>query len=755
MGIQMIISRFRPLLVSGALVGLYCLSSGCNTSPQAKEANSLRRGKELRDKKDFTRALIEFKNAASAMPKDAEPQYQMGLTYLEAGSPASGVGALRKAIALNPKHQQAQLKLAELMTTSGNKDLLEQAASRLETILSATPDNSEANDALALAEWKLGKTDDAIDRLEDTLKKFPTRLQTSVELARLKLTQKDWTAAEQILQKAVASAPQSSSAELALGQLYMLSNQPAKAEVELRKAVQLDAKNGSALMGLAAVQIAGKRMDEAEQTYRQVAALPGAQYKPVHALFLYREGKRDAALAEFEQLAKSAPNDRAARSRLFAAYVAMGKNQAAQNLVAAALKKSPDDTDALFERAGLSMRNGNATEAERDLKQVLHFKPDFAEGHLAMATVYKAEGMKGTERQELNEALRINPSMVQARLALARSFTQSNEAKAALDLLNLTPPQQKNMAVVVLERNWALLGAGETKELRAILDQTLRVRRIPELVIQDAVLRMQQGDWTGARADAEEIVKNAPEDIRGLQLLADSYLAQKQPAKAEERIKAIADAHPQSAPLQNLLGQWYLSAKNPAAARKAFEAAHTANPNFPGTELSLAGLDYQEKHFDDARQRLVALVAADPKNVRALIMLGTLAGETNDQEEAVRRYKAAVAVDGSNVVALNNLAYTLAATDPDLALKYAQQAAELAPESATVQDTLGWIYYRKAIFSTAVSYLETAVKKDPTPRRQFHLAMSYLKSGNRDQGQKILQLALQQDPKLPQTEKGW
>ena len=52
---------------------------------------------------------------------------------------------------------------------------------------------------------------------------------------------------------------------------------------------------------------------------------PGAQYKPVHALFLYREGKRDAALAEFEQLAKSDPNDRSARSRLFAAYIALGK----------------------------------------------------------------------------------------------------------------------------------------------------------------------------------------------------------------------------------------------------------------------------------------------------------------------------------------------------------------------------------------------------------------------------------------------
>jgi tetratricopeptide (TPR) repeat protein len=751
----MTISRLRRILASGALVGVYWAASGCNTSPQAKEASALRRGEALLVKKDYTRALIEFKNAAAAMPKDAEPYYQMGITFLASGNPANGIQYLRRATELNPNHQKAQLKLAELMTSSSNKDVLQQAASRLETILSATPDNSDANDALALAEWKLGKTDDAVERLEDTLKKFPTRLQTSVELARLKLGQKDLAGAEKILQTAVSNAPQSSPAELALGQLYMLANQPDKAEAELRKAIQLDPKNGRALMGLAAIQVAGKRMDEAEQTYRMASALPGAEFKPVHALFLYREGKRDAALGEFEQLSKKDPNDRAARSRLFAAYVALGKNQAAKTLIDGALKKNPQDTDALYERAGLFMRAGNAVDAERDLKQVLHFKSDFAEGHVAMATVYKAEGMTGNERQELNEALRINPSQIQARLMLARSFTQANEAKAALDLLNNTPTRQRNLAAVVLERNWALLGAGETKELRSVLDQALRIKRLPELVIQDAVLRMQQGDWAGARADAEEAIKDNPEDIRGPRLLADSYLAQKQPAKAEERLKAMAEVHPQSAPLQNLLGQWYLSVKNTAAARKAFEEAHTADPKFPGTELALAGLDYEEKHADAARQRLLALVSADPKNVRALIMLGTLAGEANDQEEAIRRYKAALAVDGSNVVALNNLAYTLAPSDPDVALKYAQQAVELAPNSATVQDTLGWIYYRKAIFSTAVNYLETAVAKEPTPRRQFHLAMSYLKSGKRDQGEKILQLALQQDPKLTQTEKGW
>jgi tetratricopeptide (TPR) repeat protein len=159
--------------------------------------------------------------------------------------------------------------------------------------------------------------------------------------------------------------------------------------------------------------------------------------------------------------------------------------------------------------------------------------------------------------------------------------------------------------------------------------------------------------------------------------------------------------------------------------------------------------------LDASRQRLLGLAAADPKNAAVLRMLGTLAGEMGDRDEAIRRYRAVLDLDGDDVVALNDLAYTLASSDPELALKYAQHAAELAPDSPTVEDTLGWIYYRKAIYGTAVTYLETAVAKEPTPRHEFHLAMSYLKSGKHDLGEKTLQLALQQDPKLPVTEKGW
>ena len=454
----------------------------------------------------------------------------------------------------------------------------------------------------------------------------------------------------------------------------MLTNEPFKAEAELKKALQLDPKSGPALMGLAAIQVAGQRMDEAEQTYRQLSLLPEAEYKPLHALFLYKLGKRDAALLELEKLAKDNPEDRSARSRLFLAYETMGKTQAAESLLDAALKKNSKDVDALYERASLALQTGKIQQAEKDVKEVLRVKPDFAQGHLALATVYKAEHLRLSERQELNEALRQNPGLLQARLALARSYTRSNEPRSALDLLNSTPVAQKNLLAIAAERNWALMASGEGKEVRSSLDQLLRSNRFPEFLVQDSVLRLQQGDYTGARLDAEEILKNNPLDLRAARLTADTYLGQKQPAKAEERLKQLVAAQPRSAPLANLLGQWYVKNKNLSEARKAYEAAIADDPKFTPAFLALAQLDYAEKRPDAVRQRLLTLLNISPNDTSALLLLATVAGESGDTAEDIYRYRAVLAIENSNLMALNNLAYALALTDPDEALKYAQQA---------------------------------------------------------------------------------
>ena len=731
------------------------LSTGCNTSPAAKEAKFLKAGKSLMEKKDFSRAVLQFKNATQVMPKDAEASYQLGLALLATHDVKNAYAAFRKATQLNPKHAAADLKVAELLAASSNKDQVQQAASRLEDVLAITPDNPEANDTLAEVDWKLGRTDEAVERLEQTLQRLPAHLQSSVQLARLKLFQKDIDGAIEVMQKAAASAPQSAPAALALGQLYWTAKQSEKAEAEIRRSLKLDPQNGPALRSLASILTAANRMAEADATYRQLAALPDKQYRPAHALFLYQTGKRDAAMVELKQLYQRDPSDRTSRNLLVSSYVEMGKMAEAQNLLAAVLKSNPKDGDALYQQSVLSMKSGKLEDADAGLKKVLHLHPDSAQAHLALADVNRARGLVMNQRQELNEALRLQPTMIQARLALAKNLNTHNEGKAALQLLDRTPDSQKRTVGFIVERNWALLATGNTKEVRSILDQALRTNRFPELVLQDSVLRMSEKDFAGSRASAEEILSRYPQEPRAARLLVNSYAAQGPSAKLIDRLLEAEAKYPTSAPLRELIGQWYIRNGNLTEARKVLESARAADPKFLEANLDLAELDHKENHPDAARQRLAGIVAANPRNVSALLLLAGIEAESGDKAASIGTYRSVLDLDASNLAALKSLSYQLALQNPDEALKFAQQAVQAAPDDPTVQDALGWVYYRKGIYDSAITYLKAALSREPTPGRRFHLAMTYLKSGDRATGQPMLLNALKDDPDLAKKEQGW
>ena len=708
----------------------------------------------LAAQKDYVRAVLEFRNAIRVLPTAAEPYYQLGLAYLSSGSSVNGIVALRRAAELDPKHAGAQLKLAELMITSRNEDVLREAAVRLQSILTASPENLEATNNLALAEWRLGRIDDANRRLLEALQQFPANLHASIELSTMKLQQKDLKGAEEVLTQAVKTAPQSPEAAAALAEFYLMSDQSDRAEPEFLRAVGLDPKNGVARMGLAVAQVANGRMEQAEQTLRQVALLPGKEYKPQHALFLHRLGRKDEALREFEALAKADPEDREARTRVVSAYLAAGKLAEAQNLLAAALKKNPKDVDALLQQSDLNIRNGKPAEAQRDLQTVMHFTPGSTQAHLALAEVYRLQGLTSSARQELSEALRLDSTLLPARVELAKSYLVE-DPKRALQVLDDAPAQQKQILALVIERNWAMLELHETKTVRANLDEALRLGRFSDLLLQDGVLKLLEKNYDAARAAAEEVLSGNPDEVRAARLIVDSYAAQKQLPRAGKRLLEIVALRPGSPGLQYLLGQWMMGIGNLGEARKAFEAAKSANPKFLQAEFSLAEIDIQEARTASAEQRLLAITVADPRNVPARVRLAGLLENAGNAAAAAIQYRAVLDVDSANLFALNNLAYSLAVTDPDQALSLAQRATELAPSNARVQDTMGWVYYRKGLYSIALRYLKEAVAKETSPRREYHLAICQLKSGDKELGQKLLQNALRQDPRLPVTEQGW
>ena len=279
--------------------------SGCRTSASSEGARFLERGQTLLAKKEYLRALLEFRNASSVMPNNAEPYYQMGLAYLESRDLANAVRAFNKAIALNPKHPGAQLKLSELMASTRDEKLINEAVSRIKDVFGPSPADPEAIQALAIAEWKLGKPAEAAERLEQALKKFPPDLQSSQTLARMKMSQNDWNGAEEVLKKAVENAPKSSVAVVGARRVLCLtsiSSTKAEASSEQIGAARSDKRRCPGGSGAGSRQPA-KKLDAAEQILPTgIRSIRQRPHKPLHAMFLYQIGRREDAVAELSRL---------------------------------------------------------------------------------------------------------------------------------------------------------------------------------------------------------------------------------------------------------------------------------------------------------------------------------------------------------------------------------------------------------------------------------------------------------------------
>ena len=135
-------------------------------------------------------------------------------------------------------------------------------------------------------------------------------------------------------------------------------------------------------------------------------------------------------------------------------------------------------------------------------------------------------------------------------------------------------------------------------------------------------------------------------------------------------------------------------------------------------------------------------------------MLGSIEEAQGDYEVATGHYRKAVELDPENVFALNNLSYRLAVDHDkfDEALKYAQRAKEIAPDSPTIDDTLGWIYYLKGVYRMALDHLQSAASKaDQSAVIHYHVAMAHLRLGNQEAAKRAIDAGLEIDPNLPEA----
>jgi Tfp pilus assembly protein PilF len=337
--------------------------------------------------------------------------------------------------------------------------------------------------------------------------------------------------------------------------------------------------------------------------------------------------------------------------------------------------------------------------------------------------------------------------MLAARLELGRILSVSGKGRNAIAILDETPAPQKRTSVFMLNRNMALLAAGDWTEARQSVDKALAVSRVPGFLYQDAVLRVQNNDLPGAQKSLEEAFHQAPSDTPILRMLGEIMRRQGEFPRFLAMVKDAVGKNPGSAPLQHALGGLLEANGDAAGARTAFEAAKAAGSTV-GPEIEIALLDLRAGAVDKAHERLSNLVK-EHDSARARQVLAEIEMRSGSGDGPVRHYLKALQLEPGNAVVMNNLAGYLAFRQKkyDDALFWGQKALALAPNSAVVEDTVGWTYYLQGKYDQAEPYLEKSAKAADRPTAHYHLAAVLARTGDVVRGKSEYELALKQDPR--------
>jgi len=503
----------------------------------------------------------------------------------------------------------------------------------------------------------------------------------------------------------------------------MSQNDRGKAEAEFQKAVSLDPKNQAQRMMLADFYEATGNVGKAQEVIQS----------------LIREKQSDTAL----------------KKRLALSYLNQKAYDKAAQVADEVLKGDASDNEARILKAQIFTAQNKTAEAVKELQTVVGKGRGSAQAHYLLGLAYAKDKRGQQAESEWNAAVQIDPKFISAYLALAQYKLDGGDPDSAIRYSQEALKSDQNSAQAHFALGTAFFSKSFYKD--AITEFETVLKQNPgnsQVLYRLGMSYARQGDAVKAEAALESALKNNPSDPQSLAGLADLYMARKQPDKAIQRISAQIQKSPQSAVLYELLGQVHAGQKNYVNAEEAFQKSISLDKNRFSAYEQLARIYAVQKSYDKAIAESQKLLAASPQSPQIYILMGMIYEIKNDAEKAKVNYREALKIDSGSAVAANNLAWLLCETGGNLdeALKLAQQAREMMPDSSSVADTLGWIYYKRAAYRSAIDLFEECRKKEPQNATYlYHLGMSYYKSGDQRRAKEFLSQAIKLDVNLPQA----
>jgi len=652
------------------------------------------------------------------------------------------IGVLLKQL---PQHPAP--KYFDALIAFQDKDY-EKAQARLLQVLKVTDKHLPSQLLMGATQFALGQYEQASLHLTQVVNAIPTHLQARKMLAAVHMKLKSPLEAVKVLEPVVSD--ESASAELLamVGQAALSAGDMSGSEQYLNRALK-QGESAALRSELAQVYLAKGEFDGAISEFEKITGNDALQARVMIALTQMRKGDAARALTVAKELAIEYPEEVLVDVLLGGIYLTQGSRDKARISYLDGLSKDQGAIPALLGMARLDAEDGRLVEAESYFNQVLLADDANLRAFFGLAQIAERNNDLDQALSWVERARNSNPELIEPVLILARYYMRAQQYGAALKIV-MQGIEARPKEVVLQRLNARIrFEQGDGAEAVEILKRAMALNPAEVVLVMElATMQRELGGEEQARQTLSKGLQASPEALNLEIELIEMDIAGRQFVAAHNRIESLKKNKKSKAIGFGLEGNLNMAQEGYPAAAKAYQQALDLAPSY----VFLAKM-MQAKHKLGRRGEIAQDVAswlASPENLVNESAVADMYMQLGENSRAIEHYEAVIERNSAHVVALNNLGWLYHQKGDARALITARRAYELAPNTAEVVDTLGWLLYEKHFIEEAVSVLRDARNLAPANTEiVLHLAKALAStSAGKAEAQLLIRQLIDEKPDL-------
>lgn len=698
---------------------------------------------------DLTLALEAYNKALLTEPKHVEARVARAGIYLDQNrlpEAQADVDALRRSAEREPRAAYMQALLVE---RAGQPDMAKKALKDLVGLIDPVPlDFIRYRPQLlmlnGLAHYGLGELEKTKQYLEE-FQKVQGRTPVAKLLAQIYLTESNTERAISLLEGYLKASPNDGQAMTLLASALMAKGQNARAASLMQQAVQAqDTPEFRTALGITLIRSGqvGGGMAELEAAFKKDPRQTQAATALV-GLYL-RSNQAAKAVALSETLVKQQPNNAGFHNLLGMAKGQAGNAAGAKVAFEQAIKLDPGLTSAKLHLARVEIATQAYDAAAARLTAILKENDKNTNAMGEMALLSDRRGQPLDAQRWLEKATDLSgPKETRWGLALSDYHLRHGRAAQALDAIKAVSGKDPENLAVLLAYTRAQLANGDTTGAKSNLITATKVAAFNAAQqVTIAQLQIAAKNLPGASYSLDKALSTSPDFLPAMALMTEVELRQGEPAKAEQRARAIVAKYPKRAVGHSLLGAVAQSRGQTAPALEAYRRAHQLEPSTQ-TFLQLFGTLSAQNNGKPALQLAQQWTQAHPEDALAQKTLANAHARAGQFAQAKTAYERLLSLTPDDSDALNNLANVLLRLKDPGAIAVAEQAVAKNPGNYNAIDTLGWALHQGGQTDRALQLLRDARLRQPNSAEiRYHLGAVLAATGRRSEAREELEAAL-------------